>query len=211
MKPPVETFHQGSIRWGFAVETKGETLPLFTQVHGNQLIEIKSPEAHRATPRPADGGFSFEPAVEISVFTADCFPLLFFTRTAIAAVHSGWRGSLAGIPAQAVRKLGLEVQDYELVMGPALLACCFEVKEDFVAEFTAKGRNIEPYLERRNGKWYCHHDRFILEEDLKAFPPTKIHRHSSRCTFCSQPALPSYRRNKATDPRLRSWITREPT
>lgn len=196
--------------WGFGVEPKGQTLPLFKQVHGATLIEVTNPEAHRAGPAEADGGYSFRPGIEISVFTADCFPLLFFSKStgAYAAVHSGWRGSLRGIPSATTRALNLKGNDYELVMGPALLGCCFEVKEDFIKEFETAGKNLAPYLERRNGKTYCHHDRYVLQEELKEVPPTKVHTETLSCTYC-HPEWPSYRRNKGTDPRIRSWITRK--
>ncbi len=205
----LQNFSHGSIRWGFAIEAKGKTAPLFTQVHGNHLIEIIDPSVHRQTLAAADGGFSFKSGVEISVFTADCFPLLFFTDQKIAAVHAGWRGSLAGIAREATHRLGLKGGDYHLVMGPALLDCCFEVKEDFVDSFKSKGRNIDAYLESREAKLYFHHDRFVIEEELKEIPPRAIHAEMRICTFCSSTTLPSYRRNKGTDPRIRSWIVRD--
>ena len=203
------SYRRRPFEWGFDIEAKGTTPPLFNQVHGNTIIEISDPAAQRAAPVDADGGYSFQRGMEISVFTADCFPLLFFSpgSGAYAAVHCGWRGALKGIPTAAIRAMNLKGNDYELVMGPALLGCCFEVKEDFIAEFRQAGKNIDPYLETRDGKIYCHHDRYVLEEELKDFRPAKLHAENKVCTHCS-PTWPSNRRNKGTDPRIRTWIVR---
>ncbi len=195
-----------SVTYGFEIEAKGQTRPLFTQVHGDIVQEVADPEAMRAQPAPGDGGYSFAKNVEISVFTADCFPLLFFTDNSIAAVHAGWRGMLAGIPLVALEKLKVTGDDYRLVIGPAILKCCFEVKDDFIAAFEQKGRPVTPFLDKREGKLFCRLDDFLLEALLADIPPAQTIAIHKRCTVCSSPQLPSYRRNKGTDPRIRSWI-----
>lgn len=197
-----------AIRYGFEIEAKAQTTPLFTQVHGDVVVEVTDPAAMRQNPLPGDGGYTFAPNVEISVFTADCFPLLFFTDTGIAAVHAGWRGMLAGIPLRALEKLKVTGDDYRLVIGPAILSCCFEVKEDFVEAFEAKGYPIYDFLDRRDGKMFCRLDDFLLDALLGELPPAQIISQHKRCTVCSSPPLPSYRRNQGTDPRIRSWIQR---
>jgi len=197
-----------AIRYGFEIEAKGQTAPLFTQVHGDIVHEVTNPEAMRKDPQAGDGGYTFAPGVEISVFTADCFPLLFFTDRGIAAVHAGWRGMANGIPLRALEKLKVTGDDYRLVIGPAILSCCFEVKEDFLAAFEEKGRPIYDFIDKRDGRMFCRLDDFLLDGLLGDVPPAQVISQHKRCTVCSTPQLPSYRRNKGTDPRIRSWIQR---
>ncbi len=202
------TYTHGPIQWGFSFEKKGVTQPLFSQVHGNDLVEVNDPQKMRLKPSRADGGFTYLKKIELSVFTADCFPLLFFSddpNGPIAAVHCGWRGALSGIARTTAARLGFVGGDYHLVIGPGILSCCFEVQEDFIQAFHLRGRPIDKFLERGD-QTVCHLDRFILEEDLKDLPPKKIHAEMKKCTVCSKPEMPSYRRNKGTDPRIRTWI-----
>ncbi len=75
------------------------------------------------------------------VRTADCVPILMAGVKAdrspvIAAVHAGWRGSVAGIAANAVAemvRLGCREDSIRCAVGPHIGPCCFEVKEDFYA------------------------------------------------------------------------------
>lgn len=214
MTRDAERFSTGDIEYGFAIEAKGVTPPLFKQVHGSDIVEISSLEARgkaAQSPREADGAWSRDAGVPLHVFTADCVPLLFFgpaNDDPIAAVHCGWRGAKLGIGRRAVETLGPLASALHVVLGPAILSCCFEVKHDFVDEFAASGRDITPYLEQREGRLFCDLVRFVREEELRGLPPDHVHLGALRCTVCSTPRLPSYRRDRGTDPRIRSWIAR---
>ena len=51
-------------------------------------------------------------------------------------VHSGWRGTLAGVSGKSVRELGGSgVRAY---IGPSIRGCCYEVSEDLAGEFAAE-------------------------------------------------------------------------
>lgn len=199
------------VEYGFSVEAKGATAPLFRQVHGRKVIELATPAdllRAAASPEEADGAFTMLDGIELYTFTADCIPLLFFDAAPggpRAAVHCGWRGAKLGIARHAVELLSRHAKDLHVAIGPCLRGCCFEVKQDFVDEWRSAGRDIEPYLENRNGKRFCHLDRFVREVELGG---VAMHTEQLRCTYCSSPELPSYRRNGGTDPRLRGWIRR---
>ena len=86
------------------------------------------------------------PASRVGVFVADCIPALIAdARTgAFAAVHAGWRGTLAGVLPAAVRRAGRRVRrarpaDLRVALGPAIGVCCFEVGDEVVE---AVGRAI---------------------------------------------------------------------
>ena len=68
------------IEYAFVTEPKGLTRPLYKQVHGNALMEVTErnlSELYQNAPE-ADGAFTSVSNLKLSVFTADCLPLLFF-------------------------------------------------------------------------------------------------------------------------------------
>ena len=86
---------------------------------------------------------SDRPDVALGVFVADCIPALVADpRTgAFAAVHAGWRGTLAGVLPAAVVALaqhyGARPADLRVALGPAIGPCCFEVGPEVVEAFEA--------------------------------------------------------------------------
>ena len=203
-----------SVRFGIAIERKGTTPPLFRQVHGRAVLHVRDAEhanALRQSPPEADAGFTRAAGVELSAFSADCVPLLFFgdgPDDPIAAVHSGWRGSAQGVATATMDALDVPFDRLQVVMGPCILGCCFAVRDDFVESFRSYGHAVERWLERRDGLSYFHLDRFLWETALAAIPERNRHRDAVRCTVCSEPRLPSFRRDRGTDPTLRAWIRR---
>jgi len=203
------------VRYGFVVEAKAFTRPLIEQVHGADVVEVTGP-AHRETllvhPEKADGVFTSEQDTELHVFSADCLPLLFFTnhdKGPVAAVHSGWRGALKGIPSATLQKFKSAPGEVHVVFGPCILGCCFEVKDDFVHAFKDAGKLVDPYLEKSRGRMFFDLARYVREQELKDLPEDRVHMEENRCTYCTAPPLPSYRRNGGTDPRIRAWICKK--
>jgi len=198
------------VEFGFAVEEKDARPSLFNQVHGAHVIEIRDP-CHRTalvnSPPDADAAYTFASGLEIYTFTADCLPVLLYAPTSgpIAAIHCGWRGARQGIVKKTVDLLSGELH---AVLGPAILDCCFEVKQDFIDAFDM---NIDRFCIRRGRKIFFHLIEFVLETQLLSLKRSHIDTREVRCKYCSSPLLPSYRRNKTTDPRICSWIRREPS
>lgn len=120
------------------------------QVHGNTVATVALGSSPLATPEgkavlEADGLITNEPGLLLGVQTADCVPVLLAdTRLhAVAAIHAGWRSTVARIAEHGVaameREFGSRPQDIIAAIGPAIRACCFavgeEVREKFTAEF----------------------------------------------------------------------------
>lgn len=108
-----------------------ERLRFGRQVHG--------PIVRRAGPNgeSGDGLWSDTPGEPLLVFTADCLPVVLARADgdgpAIAALHVGWRGLLAGIVEAGAAALG----GGRLVaaIGPGIGPCCYEVGDEVARSF----------------------------------------------------------------------------
>lgn len=104
--------------------------------------QVHSADVHRAEAgrhgRPGDGLWTDEPDLPVLAFAADCLPIALVRadgeRPAVAVVHAGWRGLLAGIVGEAARTLGGELA---ACVGPAIGPCCYEVGVDVSEPFAA--------------------------------------------------------------------------
>jgi polyphenol oxidase len=82
------------------------------------------------------------PGIALSIRTADCLPILIAdpANRAIAAIHSGWRGTVLGIAPKTVRAMqeqfGSRPEDLVVVAGPGIGLCCFEVGPEVAVQFS---------------------------------------------------------------------------
>ena len=79
-----------------------------------------------------DGHLAARPGLLLTVGIADCVPVSVVdpVRRAVALLHSGWRGTAAGITERGIRRLaadGSELADLRLHCGPAICGRCYEV------------------------------------------------------------------------------------
>jgi YfiH family protein len=85
------------------------------------------------------------PGAVVAVKTADCVPLLLVdpVHRAVAAVHAGRRGTVAGIAPGAVvamgARFGSRARDLDAAIGPAIGQCCYEVGAEVAAQFGVSG------------------------------------------------------------------------
>ena len=86
------------------------------------------------------------PGSVVAVKTADCLPILLVDERhrAVAAVHAGWRGTVAGIAQRAVEAMGEQFGtlpgDLHAAIGPGIGKCCYEVGPEVAAQFGQQGR-----------------------------------------------------------------------
>lgn len=115
-------------------------LVTLNQVHGDAIFSVTSASCKKTLLSPAagdgDGLMTDEPGVVLTVFSADCIPVLLCdpVKKAIAAVHSGWRGTSLGIAGKAVsamaERFGSDPRDIAAAIGPGIGPCCFETHSD---------------------------------------------------------------------------------
>lgn len=126
------------------------------QIHSALLRPFAEPPVQ---PCKGDASASKTPGLLLGVQTADCVPILLVdpkTR-AVAAIHAGWRGTLARIAEKAVGRMhyefGSKPSDLLAAIGPSIGPCCYEVAADFVSKFTAQFADAADYFdEPRSGE-----------------------------------------------------------
>ena len=147
---PFDSLNLG-VKWGDAEDnvlenrrrvlsaSGAERLMVARQVHGADLVRVRAGDAAPDVARVlADGLFGDAAGIALAGFVADCIPVLMAdARTgAHAAVHAGWRGTIAGVVPAAVRRLraelGTRAEDLRVALGPAIGVCCFEVGDEVV-------------------------------------------------------------------------------
>lgn len=116
------------------------------QVHGSDVLVVRDVPDQRSgigEDERCDALTTNLPAILLGVKTADCVPVLLGdARTgACAAVHAGWRGTLASIVQRALERMreayGTRATDVRAAIGPAANVCCYEVGRDVIEAFHA--------------------------------------------------------------------------
>ena len=108
--------------------------------------------ASEAAPQ-GDALITREPGVLLVVQTADCIPILLADprRQVIAAIHSGWRGTVRRIAAKALGRMQMEFgtkpEDVIAALGPGIGQPCYEVGTEVAAEFHAQFPNAREWFE----------------------------------------------------------------
>lgn len=119
------------------------------QVHGARVARVGRAERGRgARDREssipgADALVTGEPGVWLLLCFADCLPVFLADRRrrAVALVHAGWRGSLAGVTEAAVKelqRLGAEPPELVAALGPCIKPCCYEVSPELAEGFAQR-------------------------------------------------------------------------
>ncbi len=142
------------------------------------------------------------------VYYADCVPILLADETAgvVAAVHSGWRGTVAGIARNAVdimmRDFGSKPENIKAAIGPSIGPCCFETGSEVAYEFE------DAFVtECDNGKYKVNlweaNRQILLSCGLKGENVDVM----ELCTICNSELLYSYRVHKENTGRMGAFIS----
>ncbi|MEQ8819259.1 MAG: polyphenol oxidase family protein [Sumerlaeia bacterium] len=187
-------------------------IALLKQVHGTALHDAANALAAGEKLLEGDGLVTREAGAAVCVRTADCVPLILTSTKApfLAAIHSGWRGTLAAILPRAIALAGAaghSPSDLHLWIGPCIRGDVYEVSEDLAAEFTARfgadsgvvrGRLLN--LARANRLW----------AERGGLPANQVE-DCGLCTYKDHRSWPSFRRDGATGESIYTvaWIERQ--
>jgi len=161
--------------------------------------------------------------VVLSVHTADCVPLLAVDpiKRIVGVAHAGWKGTTLHIGKKCIgemEKLGGNVQNIHVVIGPRIGVCCYQITKDradvFRTEFTHHSRNWGIFnsgnedpasrdcvnsdvIKERNGNFFADIGKANYIDLLAAgVKPEHIDYDPSLCTCCRTNDFYSFRKGK---------------
>lgn len=114
------------------------------QVHGSKVAVIDSRHGYRENLEGYDALITNLP-IAIGVRTADCIPVLLYdpVRRAVAAIHSGWKGTVQKIVSGTILKMSMEYgtvpSDLRAVIGPGIGLDNFQIGEEVSQFFKEAG------------------------------------------------------------------------
>ena len=148
-------------RFAEAVGYDYEKTVMSDQIHKTDIAHVTEKDSgfySRKGITGMDGLITDVPGVPLMTFYADCVPLFFYdpVKKVVAAAHSGWRGTVAGIGRVMVDKLvgdnGCKREDVLAVVGPSICGNCYEVSSDVVDGFSdAYGKDMANSISSPHG------------------------------------------------------------
>jgi YfiH family protein len=206
------------------------------QIHSDVIHLI---EAAPQEPCKGDASATNRPGLLLGVQTADCVPILLVDpkKRAIAAIHAGWRGTLARIAEKAIGQMQMHFATNPAgllaAIGPSIGPCCYEVGTEVATQFQSQFADAPDWFDKfRTGdepnpvQWLnmmppghqpppknVHLDlKKANRAQLLAtgLPPQNIFT-SDLCTACRPDLLFSYRKQGSQSGRLLSVIGIRPS
>jgi len=179
------------------------------QVHGAEARVVQSVEDAKPAENTlgetiyCDVVVSNANGVLAAVKTADCVPILIGDSLtgAFAAVHAGWRGTLATAVVVAVQRLkdeyGVKPENLRVAIGASAGPCCYEVGSEVIDAFTTRfGSGANLFTTTRPG--HAMVDLLKANRDQLQSAgaiPERIHT-APICTMCRTDLFFSYRKEK---------------
>ncbi|MEK7533705.1 MAG: peptidoglycan editing factor PgeF [Patescibacteria group bacterium] len=142
------------------------------QVHGSSVVTID--DSKNQFIQNVDGLITNKKNIFLGVVTADCLPVIFYDPQigAVGVAHAGYKGLLRGILQEMIRgmkKLGSDVKNTKIAIGPAIGACCYDVPYDraemFVNSDGDSGRSRQVGIARMTTIYQIRKGKYFL--DLK--------------------------------------------
>lgn len=131
------------------------------QVHGVEVRQVTSEllalsdDARRAMLEGVDALVTDVKGVCIGVSTADCIPVLLYDEAhhAVAAIHAGWRGTVARIVYKTVEEMVSAYhtvpEQLKAIIGPGISLDNFEVGDEVYGQFEQAAFDMTSIAEQR--------------------------------------------------------------
>mgnify|MGYP001094275241 CR=1 FL=1 len=193
-----ETRESQCPREGFRVAT-------LKQIHSARVTVVRE---ERGVLGEADALATNCAAVLLSIRTADCVPILIADpdARAVAAVHAGWRGVVAGVLPRAVETMQAEFGSRPgsllAAIGPCIRRDAFEVGEEVATQFQSL------FPERRDLDRKTHVDlaEACARQLTRMGVPAGAVFDCGRCSYREAALFHSFRRDREASGRMAAFI-----
>lgn len=185
------------------------------QVHGTDVRVVRDegdargPADARGETEHCDALVTNAKGVLVGVKTADCVPVILgdARSRAVAAIHAGWRGTLALIVAKTIERMreqyGTRAADIRAAIGPAARGCCYEVGTEVIEAFRESFPDAADLLTpTRAGHALIDLQRANRQQLIAAGVQQERIHVAPLCTMCRTDLFFSYRREKSLTGRV---------
>lgn len=183
------------------------------QVHGTDALLVDRPIQEGTTFIGGwDAVITNQPRVLVTVRTADCVPILLHDpiHGIVAAVHSGWRGSVGGILAKTLQRMqqefGSRAGSVQMAIGPSAGFCCYEVDEPVLKPLQSYSFWKSVVRETGAGRALLDLREFVRRQALAAGVTEQHIWTVTQCTICRPDLFFSYRREGVVKDTMASGI-----
>jgi YfiH family protein len=174
------------------------------QMHSADIRTVRDKEDARSDEERCDALTTDAPGILLAVKSADCVPVLLGDKRtgACAAVHAGWRGTVARIVERTIERMnkeyGTRAEDVRAAIGPAAGACCYEVGAEVIEAFRSNFREADSlFRPTREGHALIDLHRANSNQLVQSgVSADRIH-IAPFCTMCRTDLFFSYRREKS--------------
>jgi YfiH family protein len=173
------------------------------QVHGGDVMRAPCPSGAKA-----DALVCNDPAKLIAIRVADCVPVLLASDDGkvVGAIHSGWRGVIAGVVRNAIEAMRVTPDRILAAIGPCIGFDAFEVGGEVLHAFSQAFGNAAPMRRREDGKGYIDLRRAV-QLQLSAAGIAGDHIEiTDRCTYRDADEFFSHRRDRGVTGRMAALI-----
>lgn len=190
-----------------AAGCEGRELLAVHQVHGGGGVHVKRGQLHDNDTK-ADALVSDDPAHVLSVRVADCVPVLLSTTDgrAVAAIHAGWRGVIAGVATTALEILRTHGTDVVAAIGPCIGFDAFEVGLEVLDEFARAFGSDASIRRQADGKGRVNLRECLRRQLVAAGVPNERIDQTDRCTHTHADEFFSHRRDNGISGRMAAVI-----
>ncbi|MFQ5700882.1 MAG: polyphenol oxidase family protein [Acidobacteriota bacterium] len=181
------------------------------QIHSNRCLVVDAGAAGDQTAGEADALVTSNGGLVLGITTADCLPIVAIDPRAgvLGVVHAGWKGTLAGVLANALscmaERCGARPDAMLVAVGPGAHRCCYTigdaVEDRFRRAFPSVAGRI---IQQRSGATYLD---LVEANRLQALDAGVSPDHFEAlgiCSICRPARCHSFRRDGARAGRM--WL-----
>ncbi len=171
------------------------------QVHGSRVLWHEHSTGWTIHD-DADGHATATAGLLLLVTVADCVPIYLVApeQRAVALLHSGWRGTAAGILEAGVsllrQRVGVEPAGLVMHLGVAISGPCYEVGSEVVKALGGSAEGAGPWHADIRGR--------LMEQGLELGIGEVS--QSSHCTATASQSFFSHRHSGGSDGRMVAWL-----
>ncbi len=200
-----ENVLHNTLRLCSAIGIAPERMVSSLQVHGTEILVVEKPGQYQGF----DAFITDKKNLFLSIFTADCYPILIYDprHQAAGAVHAGWKGTAGHIVMKTLaamhKNFNSMPEECYAYIGTGISAASYEVGAEVAKAFPPENRRHSSLSEN---KYMLDLSMANHQQLLSSGLPASNIEHSHFCSFRDSCMFFSYRRDNGKTGRMASMI-----